>query len=130
MRRCNNLRSKSLSKNSKLFAGLFCQFFPEDRVPHSWFLPWTSFRSFWRSATTVVSDLVYIEADNKWQVLFGSAYFLHQGSYTWYFGLFILIIQRSNFKNWFIKLIPMGRIAFLKFVLQNWLPSLSTLEMF
>ena len=35
---------ESFSEKISLSEGLFCQFFSEHRVPHSWFSPWTPFR--------------------------------------------------------------------------------------
>ena len=63
---------RSFPENIWLCEGLFCQFFQEHRVPHSWSLPGTPFRICWRSTTAMASDLILVEADGKCQVLVGS----------------------------------------------------------
>ena len=42
-------------------------FFPEHRVPHSWFLPWTPFRECWRSVAIVTLNLIFVETNCKCQ---------------------------------------------------------------
>ena len=41
-------------------------------MPPSWSPPWTPFRACWRSADAVVTDLILVEADGKWQLLVDS----------------------------------------------------------
>ena len=60
---------KSSPENIYLSEGLFCKFFPEHKVPHSWSPPWTPFRVCWRSETTVASDFILVEPDGQWQFL-------------------------------------------------------------
>ena len=55
---------KHLSKD------LFCQFFPEHRMPHFWSPPWTRFGECWKLEDAAAHDLILVEADGKrpWQV--------------------------------------------------------------
>ena len=39
--------------------------FPEHRVPHSWFSPWTLLRACCESATAAAHDLIHLEANGQ-----------------------------------------------------------------
>ena len=70
MRRCKIWAHKIFSWKY-LSEDLFCQFFLEHRVPHSWPPPRIPFRGCWKSAATAAHDLILVEVDGKcqWQVL-------------------------------------------------------------
>ena len=70
MRRCKDWAHKIFWKY--LSEGLFCQFFPKHRVPHSSSLSWTPFRVCWKSAATAVCDLILVDAEDKCQFLVGT----------------------------------------------------------
>ena len=71
MRRCKNWVHKIFFWKY-LSQGVFCQFFPEHRGPHSWSSCWTLFRICQRSAIAAASDLMLVEADGKCPCLVGS----------------------------------------------------------
>ena len=48
---------------------LFCQFFPEPRVLHSWSPPWTPLRGCWRSIAAEAPSLILVEVDGKCQLV-------------------------------------------------------------
>ena len=58
---------KSAPENSSLSEDLFCQFFPEHRVPHFSSPPWTPLRGCWKSAAEAAHDLLLVEVDGKCQ---------------------------------------------------------------
>ena len=64
-------QAQKIFSSKYLSEALFCQFFPEHRLPHFWSLPWT-FRVCQKSAAAVASDLILIEADGKCQFLVGA----------------------------------------------------------
>ena len=74
---------KSSLESIQLSENLFSLLIPEHRGLRSWLPTWISFRVCWRSVTTVASDFILVEADDKLQILVGTKYFGH-------------LIQRAN----------------------------------
>ena len=58
-RNCNSLKACSAS-------------FSQSTVSHSWSPPWIPFGVCWKSAATVIDDLILVELDGEWHSLVGT----------------------------------------------------------